>query len=163
MSIEKLAHRPREQFRHRDDTACTCTGRALRLDGNGQRGAFHHGGFNDSDRAWMEDYLETGDGFVSLINGENGAERATVIRNALSDRWLQDLSLEPTILSTAMRVRGHSCCHTDASCTPARDPVRSAINALLNFSRWVRLKPCGPPRTKACNPDGRRSCVASAV
>lgn len=56
-----------------------------RLDGAGQTRIFHHGGSNDSYRAWIEGYLETGDGFVILTNGENGAELAAEIRNALSD------------------------------------------------------------------------------
>lgn len=46
---------------------------------------FHHGGSKDSCRAWIEGYLETGEGFVILANGENGAALATEIRNALSD------------------------------------------------------------------------------
>jgi len=56
-----------------------------RLDGAGQARIFHHGGSNDSYRAWIEGYLETGDGFVILTNGENGAALAAEIRNALSD------------------------------------------------------------------------------
>ena len=56
-----------------------------RLDGAGIARIFHHGGSNDSYRAWIEGYLETGDGFVILTNGENGAALAAEIRNALSD------------------------------------------------------------------------------
>lgn len=56
-----------------------------RLDGASQARIFHHGGSNDSYRAWIEGYLETGDGFVILTNGENGAALAAEIRNALSD------------------------------------------------------------------------------
>jgi len=56
-----------------------------RLDGAGQARIFHHGGSNDSYRAWIEGYLDTGDGFVILTNGENGAALAAEIRNALSD------------------------------------------------------------------------------
>ncbi len=56
-----------------------------RLDGAGQTRIFHHGGSNDSYRAWIEGYLETGDGLVILTNGENGADLAAEIRNALSD------------------------------------------------------------------------------
>jgi len=56
-----------------------------RLDGDGVQRIFHHGGSNDSYRAWIEGYLETGDGFVILTNGENGAALAAEIRNALSD------------------------------------------------------------------------------
>lgn len=56
-----------------------------RLDGAGSTRIFHHGGSNDSYRAWIEGYLETGDGFVILTNGENGAALSAEIRNALSD------------------------------------------------------------------------------
>lgn len=56
-----------------------------RLDGAGQTRVFHHGGTNDSYRAWIEGYLETGDGFVILTNGEGGGLLRVEIRNALSD------------------------------------------------------------------------------
>jgi CubicO group peptidase (beta-lactamase class C family) len=56
-----------------------------RLDGAGSTRIFHHGGSNDSYRAWIEGYLATGDGFVILTNGENGAALTAEIRNALSD------------------------------------------------------------------------------
>lgn len=56
-----------------------------RLDGAGLTRIFHHGGSNDSYRAWIEGYLQTGDGLVILTNGENGAALASEIRNALSD------------------------------------------------------------------------------
>jgi CubicO group peptidase (beta-lactamase class C family) len=56
-----------------------------RLDGSGATRIFHHGGSNDSYRAWIEGYLDSGDGLVILTNGENGAELTTEIRNALSD------------------------------------------------------------------------------
>ncbi|WP_342376190.1 beta-lactamase family protein [Myxococcus stipitatus] len=56
-----------------------------RLAGDGPGRVFHHGGSNDSYRAWMEGYLETGDGLVILTNGTNGSQLATEIRNAISD------------------------------------------------------------------------------
>ena len=56
-----------------------------RLDGAGATRIFHHGGSNDSYRGWIEGYLESGDGFVILTNGENGGALTTEIRNALSD------------------------------------------------------------------------------
>ncbi|TWH99384.1 CubicO group peptidase (beta-lactamase class C family) [Luteimonas cucumeris] len=56
-----------------------------RLDGAGNARVFHHGGSNDSYMAWIEGYLETGDGFVILTNGENGWQLRNEIRNALSD------------------------------------------------------------------------------
>lgn len=56
-----------------------------RLDGAGTTRIFHHGGANDSYHAWIEGYLETGDGFVILTNGANGYRLHGEIRNALSD------------------------------------------------------------------------------
>jgi CubicO group peptidase (beta-lactamase class C family) len=56
-----------------------------RLDGEGPSRTFHHGGANDSYRAWIEGYPETGDGFVILTNGANGNDLAREIRNALTD------------------------------------------------------------------------------
>ncbi|UXI66246.1 serine hydrolase domain-containing protein [Tahibacter amnicola] len=56
-----------------------------RLDGDGTRRIFHHGGSNVGYHAWMEGYLETGDGFVILTNGDNGQLLRGEIRNALSD------------------------------------------------------------------------------
>ncbi len=56
-----------------------------RLDGAGTSRIFHHGGSNDSYHAWIEGYLETGDGFVILTNSEGGSQLRTEIRNALSD------------------------------------------------------------------------------
>ncbi len=56
-----------------------------RLDGEGASRSFHHGGANDSYRAWIEGYPETGDGFVILTNGANGNELAREVRNALTD------------------------------------------------------------------------------
>lgn len=58
-----------------------------RLDGAGNARTFHHGGSNDNYLAWIEGYLETGDGFVILTNGENGWQLRTEIRNALSDAF----------------------------------------------------------------------------
>lgn len=60
-------------------------GLGLRLDGEGPSRTFHHGGANDSYRAWIEGYPETGDGFVILTNGANGDALAREIRNALTD------------------------------------------------------------------------------
>ena len=46
---------------------------------------FHHGGANDSYRAWIEGHLQTGDGMVILTNGHNGGRLLMEIRNALND------------------------------------------------------------------------------
>jgi CubicO group peptidase (beta-lactamase class C family) len=56
-----------------------------RLEGAGATRVFHHGGANNSYHAWIEGYLETGDGFVILTNGANGYALHREIRNALSD------------------------------------------------------------------------------
>lgn len=56
-----------------------------RLDGAGEQRIFHHGGSNDSYRAWIEGHLDSGDGFVILTNGSNGGRLMLEIRNALSD------------------------------------------------------------------------------
>lgn len=74
-----------------------------RLDGAGQTRIFHHGGSNDSYRAWIEGYLETGDGFVILTNGENGAELAAEIRNALSD--VIGRGVNPPVRTVALDLR----------------------------------------------------------
>ena len=56
-----------------------------RLEGEGQTRVFHHGGSNDSYRAWIEGSLETGDGMVMLTNSPGGTQLMVEIRNALSD------------------------------------------------------------------------------
>ncbi len=56
-----------------------------RLEGDGEARIFHHGGSNDSYKAWIEGYLETGDGMVILTNGTEGNKLNVEIRNALSD------------------------------------------------------------------------------
>ncbi|UNK48501.1 beta-lactamase family protein [Lysobacter sp. S4-A87] len=77
-----------------------------RLEGEGQTRIFHHGGSNDSYRAWIEGYLETGDGLVILTNGSNGSKLMMEIRNALSDALgrgvnppLRTLALPPAAVS----------------------------------------------------------------
>ena len=56
-----------------------------RLGGAGAMRYFHHGGANDSYRAWIEGHLQTGDGMVILTNGHNGGRLLMEIRNALND------------------------------------------------------------------------------
>lgn len=76
--------------------------------GSGNGRAFFHSGSNDNYRAWMEGYLQTGDGFVILTNSPNGARLRLEIRHALSDAIglgvdpvLQAVALDPTDLSYA--------------------------------------------------------------
>lgn len=56
-----------------------------KLGGAGLSRHFFHLGANESYRALMEGYPETGDGFVILTNGANGTALAAEIRNALAD------------------------------------------------------------------------------
>jgi CubicO group peptidase (beta-lactamase class C family) len=56
-----------------------------KLGGVGLGRHFFHLGANDSYRAFMEGYPETGDGFVILTNGANGDALTAEIRNALAD------------------------------------------------------------------------------
>lgn len=58
-----------------------------RLEGKGVARIFHHGGDNDSYHAWIEGYLETGDGLVILTNGDGGAALRSEIRAAFSDAF----------------------------------------------------------------------------
>ena len=70
------------------------------LDGVGTARVFQHGGANDSYRAWIEGYPETGDGFVILTNGRNGGALLLEIRNALSDAI--GLGVDPPIRAIAI-------------------------------------------------------------
>ena len=86
------SYRGKDDFLHRDTAVRMLTpvarswfGLGPRLDGEGPSRTFHHGGANDSYRAWIEGYPETGDGFVILTNGANGNDLAREIRNALTD------------------------------------------------------------------------------
>jgi len=56
-----------------------------KLGGAGLGRHFFHLGANQSYRAFMEGYPETGDGFVILTNGANGDQLVAEIRNALAD------------------------------------------------------------------------------
>lgn len=55
-----------------------------RIDLSGPTLIFHHGGANDSYRAWIEGDLETGNGLVVLTNGTNGDDLFGEIRRAVS-------------------------------------------------------------------------------
>nr|WP_255699144.1 serine hydrolase domain-containing protein [Luteimonas sp. Y-2-2-4F] len=63
-----------------------------RLGGSGASRYFHHGGANDSYRAWIEGHLGTGDGLVILTNGQRGHALFEEIRAAVWD------VLDPTFL-----------------------------------------------------------------
>lgn len=53
--------------------------------GSGDARVFFHSGSNDNYRAWIEGYLQSGDGFVILTNSSNGSLLRLEIRHALSD------------------------------------------------------------------------------
>lgn len=72
-----------------------------KLAGNGPSRRFFHSGANESYRAFMEGYLETGDGYVILTNGANGLALIAEIRNVLSDAIGQDGS--PPLRTVALR------------------------------------------------------------
>ena len=56
-----------------------------RMEGSGVVRMFHHGGANNSYRAWIEGHLVTGNGLVVLTNGTNGNDLYVEIRNAAAD------------------------------------------------------------------------------
>nr|WP_283254669.1 serine hydrolase domain-containing protein [Luteimonas galliterrae] len=73
-----------------------------RLGGVGMGRHFFHMGANESYRAYLEGYPETGDGYAILTNGTNGTELSFEIRNALSDAI--GLAARPLLRSVAPRV-----------------------------------------------------------
>ncbi len=74
-------------------------GMGPRLEGSGMARMFHHGGANNSYRAWIEGHLVTGNGLVVLTNGTNGDDLFIEIRNAAADVYgwnlNQPVSLAP--------------------------------------------------------------------
>ena len=54
-----------------------------RLNGEGVSRVFHHGGSNDSYKAWIEGHPATGDGVIILTNGARGAFVRSELRDAL--------------------------------------------------------------------------------
>ena len=58
-----------------------------RLNGAGTTRVFHHGGANDSYRAWIEGHVESGDGLVVLTNGREGAWVRSEIRKSVEDAF----------------------------------------------------------------------------
>ncbi|UTW60333.1 beta-lactamase family protein [Kordiimonas sp. SCSIO 12603] len=67
--------------------ATSVHGMGPRLQGSGLKRVFHHGGANDSYRAWIEGNLATGDGLVVLTNGSGGNNLYVEIRNAAADTY----------------------------------------------------------------------------
>jgi hypothetical protein len=72
-----------------------------RLGGAGPGRYFFHLGANQSYLAFMEGYLETGDGFVILTNGANGLALIAEVRNALADAIGQ--GAHPPLRAVALR------------------------------------------------------------
>lgn len=68
-----------------------------RLLGEGRTRFFHHGGANDSYRAWIEGHLSSGNGLVVLTNGNRGGGLMMEIRNALTDAL--DDGINPPVLA----------------------------------------------------------------
>jgi CubicO group peptidase (beta-lactamase class C family) len=77
-----------------------------RLSGVGETFLFHHGGANNSYRAWIEGHLATSDGLVVMTNATMGMGLAIEIRNAVNDEkriwtlsWGPMRSTRTTVLS----------------------------------------------------------------
>ena len=74
-----------------------------RLAGEGSARIFHHGGANDSYKAYIEGNLDSGDGLVIVTNGANGEVLGDEIRNAVSDslEWPGDWSVKTSSVIAA--------------------------------------------------------------
>jgi CubicO group peptidase (beta-lactamase class C family) len=74
-----------------------------RLAGEGSARIFHHGGANDSYKAYIEGNLDSGDGLVIVTNGANGDVLGDEIRNAVSDSlgWPGDWSVKTSPVTAA--------------------------------------------------------------
>lgn len=73
------------------------------LDGRGATRRFHHGGSNDSYRAWMEGNLASGNGVVIFTNGADGARLYPEIRRAVAvtEGWPDTGVVEVPALSSS--------------------------------------------------------------
>jgi len=58
-----------------------------RLNGEEATRVFHHGGANNSYRAWIEGHINNGDGIVILTNGEDGHWIYSELRKAAQDAF----------------------------------------------------------------------------
>ncbi|WP_108812530.1 serine hydrolase [Sphingorhabdus sp. Alg231-15] len=58
-----------------------------RLNGVGEKLAFHHGGANDNYKSWIEGHPVQGNGFVVLTNGEAGRELGYELRIAAEEAF----------------------------------------------------------------------------
>ncbi|MCQ4164316.1 serine hydrolase domain-containing protein [Tahibacter harae] len=70
------------------------------LEGAGPTRIFHHGGSNDSYKAWIEGNLVSGDGIVILTNGSNGGHLGREIRNAAADAF--GWAINPPVRTVAL-------------------------------------------------------------
>lgn len=70
------------------------------LEGSGPERIFHHGGANDSYKAWIEGNLVSGDGIVILTNGANGGHLGRELRNAAADAF--GWNINPVIRTVAL-------------------------------------------------------------
>lgn len=70
------------------------------LEGSGSERIFHHGGANDSYKAWIEGNLVTGDGIVVLTNGADGGDLGRELRNAAADAF--GWAINPPVRTVAL-------------------------------------------------------------
>lgn len=65
-----------------------------RLNGEGATRVFHHGGANNSYRAWIEGHLNNGDGIVVLTNGRDGHWIYSEVRKSAEDAFKWSVTAE---------------------------------------------------------------------
>ena len=79
------------------EVAPSAHGLGPRLEGTANGRFFHHGGANNSYKAWIEGHLATGNGLVVLTNGSRGDSLFAEIRNAAADTFGWDIN-KPTYI-----------------------------------------------------------------
>lgn len=62
-------------------------GYGTRLNGKGKTRVFHHGGANESYRAWIEGHPNSGSGIVVLTNGSDGHWIYSELRKSAEDAF----------------------------------------------------------------------------